>query len=186
MPFTLKMRYYDWLCSFIIKGQFPPEMKYEKVIQYLFFRDFTYSIPNDKNRYRDGLDLRYRFGMELTGNDIDEARHIAEMINRSQRCSVLEMMIALAIRMEEEIMDNPAIGNRTSHWFWRMMSNLGLSGMTDDIYDEKEVKDIIDRFLNRDYAPDGTGGLFRVRGIKEDMRDAEIWWQMNWFLNSIS
>lgn len=180
----LTSRYYDWLCHFIIKGQFPPEMKYDKVIRYLYSRDFTYLIPNDENRYQDGLDLWYRFGMEVTENDIDQARHIADMIDR--RCSVLEMMIALAIRMEEEIMDNPAIGNRTCHWFWRMMSNLGLSGMTDDIYNEKEVKDIIDRFLNRDYAPDGTGGLFRIRGIKEDMRDVEIWWQMNWFLNSIS
>lgn len=178
------MSYYDWLCRFVIKGQFPPEMQFNKVLEYLASREFTYLIPNDENRYQDGLELRYRFGMAITNNDIDEASHIASQIVGP--CSVLEMMIALAVRMEEAIMDNPAIGNRTSHWFWRMMSNLGLSGMTDDIYNEDEVAFIVDRLLNRTYAPDGAGGLFRVRGINEDMRNVEIWWQMTWFLDSIS
>lgn len=41
-------------------------------------------------------------------------------------CSVLEMIIALAIRLEEHIMDDPDIGNRTGQWFWDMIVSLGL------------------------------------------------------------
>ena len=98
-------------------------------------------------------------------------------------CSVLEMMIALAIRCEETIMDNPLYGDRTAQWFWRMMSNLGLGLMTDDIYDRDLVKQKIDRFLNREYDPDGKGGLFYIRGCAEDLRNVEIWAQLCWYLD---
>ena len=37
----------------------------------------------------------------------------------NKTCSVLEMMIALAIRCEEHIMDDPDVGNRTGQWFWK-------------------------------------------------------------------
>ena len=49
--------------------------------------------------------------------------HLVWMI---RPCSVLEMMIALSMRCEEQIMDDPDIGNRTGQWFWDMIDNLGL------------------------------------------------------------
>ena len=44
------------------------------------------------------------------------------------------MMIALAIRCEEHIMDDPDAGDRTGQWFWSMLVSLGLGSM-----DEPEV-----------------------------------------------
>jgi hypothetical protein len=57
--------------------------------------------------------------------------------------------------------------------------------MTDGHYDEIYVTEVIDRFINRKYEPNGKGGLFTIRNVKEDLRDVEIWYQMCWYLNSI-
>lgn len=83
-------------------------------------------------------------------------------------------------------MDDPDIGNRTGQWFWGMIVNLGLGSMTDDLYDEKLVETAINRLLDRRYAPDGTGGLFTVKNCDRDLRKVEIWYQLCWYLNSIT
>jgi hypothetical protein len=101
-------------------------------------------------------------------------------------CSVLEMMIALAINTEEDIMDDPRFGDRTGQWFWGMIVSLGLGGMNDYRYDERLVDDVIDTFLRREYEPDGRGGLFTVRHCDRDMRDVEIHIQRNYYLNTIT
>ena len=91
-------------------------------------------------------------------------------------------MVALALRCEETIMDDPTLGNRTGQWFWGMITSLGLGSMSDDKYDKAYVNAIISRFLSRDYEPNGKGGLFTVKNCEQDMRDIEIWHQ---YLNSI-
>ena len=96
------------------------------------------------------------------------------------------MMIALAIRCENDIMDNPNMGDRTSQWFWGMITNLGLGSMTDRNFDIRYVDEIIERFLDRKYEPDGKGGLFRIRHFNRDLRKVEIWYQLCWYLDSIN
>lgn len=132
----------------------------------------------DRNRAEDGVDLRFRFAKHkrLSKNDA------LEWHDRTP-CSVLEMMVALAIRAEEQIMDNPQVGNRTTQWFWGMISSLGLTGMSDNMFDLIDAKDIIERFLNREYSPDGKGGLFTIRDCEYDLRDVEIWTQLCWYLD---
>ena len=95
------------------------------------------------------------------------------------------MIAGLALRCEENIMDDPQYGDRTGQWFWGMISNLGLGSMTDDRYDRAYVDFVIDRFLNREYEPNGRGGLFTVEKSKKDLRRVEIWYQMCWYLDSI-
>ena len=82
-------------------------------------------------------------------------------------------------------MDNPAVGDRTAQWFWSMIVSLGLGSMTDSRFDEYYVERVIDRFLNRDYSPDGRGGLFTIPRCEEDLRDVEIWYQTTWYLDTI-
>lgn len=82
-------------------------------------------------------------------------------------------------------MDDPNIGDRTSQWFWIMVRNLGLGGMNDSYFDEDYITDVITRFLNRDYEPNGRGGLFYIKNCEVDLRRVEIWYQLNWFLDSI-
>jgi hypothetical protein len=93
------------------------------------------------------------------------------------------MMVALAIRCEERIMNDPTKGDRTAQWFWGMVSSLGLSGMTDYNFDEWLTEEVIRRFLNREYDRDGKGGLFTIKRWNRDARDAEIWHQLLAYCN---
>lgn len=173
--------YFNWMYHFVAEKRFAKSISFRKLLMTLHTINFRYSIPNDENREEDGFDLRYRFaiykGHEKDPDDILDAL--------TGPCSVLEMMIALAIRCEENIMDDPAIGNRTSQWFWGMITNLGLGGMMDDRFDKEKVIDIVDRFLDRRYEPNGRGGLFTVRSYPKDLREVEIWYQMCWYLDTI-
>ena len=55
--------------------------------------------------------------------------------------------------------------------------------MDDAHFDNIAVADILDRFMRREYLPSGLGGLFTISDTKHDMRDAEIWYQLMWYLN---
>ena len=83
------------------------------------------------------------------------------------------------------IMTDPDIGNRMGQWFWNMIVSLGLGSMSDSRFDAAYTDDVISRFMNRKYKRNGEGGLFTVERCKYDMRTVEIWWQMNWYLDSI-
>ena len=172
--------YFEWLCSLVSKQRFAEDISYKKLFAQLHSTPFRYSIPLDENRAEDGLDLRDRFA---TDNGFDEG-YFSEYLDGN--CSMLELMIALAIRCEETIMLDGAYGDRTSQWFWGMVTSLGLGSMTDDAYDQDLVEESIETFLERKYRPDGRGGLFTIRGCDVDLRDVEIWTQLCWYLDSIS
>ena len=177
MPFQKRIEgeYFEWLYNYVCKGRVHETVSYRKLFEFLHQVEFTFCISNDINRARDGVDLRYRFAMLEDDETI--------LMALEGPCSVLEMMVALAIRCEETIMDDTRYGDRTGQWFWNMMSNLGIGLMTDDIFDQDVVEDIIYRFLDRNYAPDGKGGLFYIKGCEDDLRDFEIWVQLCWYLD---
>ena len=139
--------------------------------------EFRYTIPRDENRAMDGLELRRRFAHDRNSNYISRCL--------TGPCSVLEMMVALAIRCEEHIMGDPDFGDRTGNWFWGMIENLELIFMTDARFDRRYAEKRIDIFLDRTYEADGTGGLFTAKHCCEDMRTLEIWYQMCWYLDDI-
>lgn len=177
---VLAERYFRWLCSLVCVRQRLNESSYSKLFRLLHSIDFQVLIGMDENRAEDGIELRYRFGNE---NGCEQAM-IASLID-IYPCSVLEMIIALALRCEEDIMDNPQKGNRIGKWFWVMMRNLGLESMDDEKYDDGYCRSVVHRFLNREYGRDGTGGLFVIKNCKYDLRQTEIWHQMCWYLDSI-
>ena len=82
-------------------------------------------------------------------------------------------------------MEDPEIGNRTGEWFFVMIDSLGLGGMDDAYFDEGRAREILSRFLNRDYAPDGRGGLFTLPDAPRDLRQVDIWYQMMWYLSRL-
>lgn len=173
----LKKRYFNWMYGKVIECH---RASYRKLLHQLHETPFTYILPMDGNREQDGIDLRYRFGHAVGVSDL-------EIVNALDvhACSVLEMMVALAIHCEEDVMDDPDAGNRTSKWFMEMIGNLGLLGMDDTHYNKEYVDRRIDIFLKRRYSPDGTGGLFHLKKCHEDLRNVQIWYQMNWYLNEI-
>lgn len=169
--------YFDWLCSFTIDTNKKPINTYRKLLVLLHDIDFIPIVPHDENRAQDGVDLRLRFSRRYKCTyDIDA------------ECSVLEMMIALALRCEEQIMDDPDIGNRTASWFWLMVRNLGLATYTDNRFDpdlKRRAEDKISKFIDRKYDSTGQGGLFVIENCKYDLRDVEIWYQMCWYLDGL-
>ena len=175
---NIEREYFEWLYDLVCKNRHSSGYSYRDLLSYLHDVEFTYTIPKDSNRAEDGIDLRYRFAYD-TG-------YVCADGYLDEPCSVLEMLIALAIRCEECIMDDPKYGNRTAQWFWQMITSLGLGGMFDDRFDEDYVKNVITTFLNREYKPDGRGGLFTIRNCDYDLRDVEIWVIMLWYLDTIS
>lgn len=169
--------YFDWLVSIIYSDAKNRPYSYNKLLSHLHNTRFRYSIKRDYNRESDGLDLRRRFYL------VTNCEEAGLYLNGP--CSVFEMMVALALRCEETIMSDSSYGDRTGQWFWQMIVNMGLGSMRDELYDKKFVSYAIERFLSRDYEPNGKGGLFTVRHRKCDMRNVEIWAQLQWYLDEI-
>lgn len=173
----IKSDYFEWMYDLVCSGRFAETNSYRQLLTFLHDTEFIYFVPYDENRAAEGIALRYRFCLNTDREDME--------VYLTGPCSVLEMMVALAIRCEENIMDDPMKGNRTGQWFWGMITNLGLGSMSDGNFNEWLVNDVVTRFLEREYEPDGRGGLFTVKGWNRDMRTAEIWHQLMAYINSM-
>lgn len=169
--------YFDWMYNLVCNNQ---RLSYRKLLRHLHDREFTYTIPMDGNREADGINLRYRFAYEF-----DYSRPMIATYLDDKPCSILEMMVALVVRCEEHIMADPDIGDRTGHWFFTMVDNLGIGYMDDGRFDADYADVVIDIWLNHDYEPNGKGGLFKVENPIRDLRTVDIWYQMCWYLNTI-
>ena len=175
---NLNNLYFDWMCQLVYTNRYSKNLSYRKLLSRLHDTDFTYILSMDGNRSEDGIELRYRFGNE---NGYDHPM-IASYLD-ARPCSVLEMMVALSLRCEENITSDPDYGDRTGQWFWNMIVSLGLGSMDDEKFDRVYVDDVIKKFLERDYEPNGKGGLFIIDNCDYDLRDAEIWYQLCWYLD---
>lgn len=177
----LNNEYFDWLFDLVCENRFSAQNSYRKLLMRLHSIEFRYLLLKDQARAEEGIALRYRFA--ITQGYEESSDIILDYLDGP--CSVLEMILALAIHCEESIMDDPALGDRTGQWFWEMIVNLGLGSMTDNRYNRRRVDDVVQRFLDRDYDPDGRGGLFTIRDCTRDLRNVEIWYQFCWYLGSI-
>lgn len=163
--------YFFWLCSIV--GADDPDPSYIKLMRALHRFDFYTIVDNDINRGEDGKRLR------------DDFMHLYDMASCPEiegPCTVLEMLIGLAIRIDEDIMWEEG-ENRTSIWFWTMIENLGLDVLDDEAFEDcdayETVENVLCVFLSRSYSKDGVGGLFPLKNPAKDQRDVEIWYQMN-------
>lgn len=172
---NVRNEYFEWLYNLVCENRYRDDISFRKLLMQLHSTEFTYLIDMDENRALDGVAVRWQFVC-------DKDYSSGTLAYLDGPCSVLEMMIALCFKCEG-FMDDPAIGDRFAQWFWHMIVSLGLGGMTDDIYNRQKVSDRITRFLNRDYEPDGRGGLFTIRNCDRDLRHVEIWYQMCWYLD---
>lgn len=170
MTLSRSVKYFRSICNLVYDNRFGKS--YTKLFEYLYSRDFYWDIPLDKNRALDGIDLRYKYGCD---NDLI-----------GEPCTVLEMLVALAVRVENHLQSSFELGDRTSQWFWIMLTNLGLNRMDDDNFDEETAEWFVSRFLNREYHYDGTGGaLFVVERPFQDLKVVDIWTQVNWYLGEV-
>lgn len=145
---------------------------YQKLLWKLLETEFTWTVEYDGNRAADGLYLR-RLYLRETGRCVELDRG----------CTVLEMLIALCRRCEDELMYDPDLGDRTRYWFMIILKNLGLNIYDDYNYDEESVAVILEKFINRDYDEDGFGCAFLCQNVNSDVLfSKDLWWQLNNFL----
>lgn len=181
--------YYDWLIDRILPynrwADVPePPITYYDLLHALYNIPYEPFLDDDEHRYADGIALRERFAIIANLREEEE-----ELLTNWYECSVLEMMVALALKCEEQIMHDPEYGSRTKQWFWFMIRSLGLNKFCDAYMDKHpeaidDIKDIVERFMRNEYKPNGEGGLFIV-DCGEDLSKKSIWYQLMRYLDTI-
>lgn len=172
-PEEIQTDYFQWLCGLVNLDH-----GYWILARRLYDKEFYWSVPNDDNRAADGEKLREIFADETLYSDYTSLE---------KPCSILEMMIGLAIRIEDILCDpddDDCIKMREI--FWEMLINLDLDIYNDMDYaklgGEYKVEKILIALLERTYEKSGRGGLFPLKSSRNDQRKVEIWYQMSSYL----
>lgn len=173
---NIERDYFDWLYNIIDDTDY----QYEDLINHIYDKDFNESttllVGKDANRIADAIHLREDY---VTEHLAREDRALVDIF-MDKPCSLLEVLIALAYRMED-VME---IG-RFPIWFWEMLSNLGLEKFDNEHFNSKNVRKIdkiLNKWLDHNYDYDGNGGLFPLKDPPKDQRKEEIWYQMSAYL----
>lgn len=119
--------YIDWLWK---KSGLGPDRS--RLIAFLMQAKYVPMLVDDENRRADGNALLDTYCQEM-GYDLPPV----EEYDRSG-CSVLEMLLALADRIDRELIGDPDF-NHAPLWFSRMLENLGIYQYDDKHWDEKKV-----------------------------------------------
>lgn len=165
--------YGDWLVD---RVGFKRKDRYFELFATLHNIPFRFYITLDKNREADGLDLREEFALSMGYPEV----------KFDEGCSVLEMLVGLAIRVEREYIGDPK-EEHPEGFFWEMIQNvLGMDKYwrycSGPRYSEAYVERIINTWLDRDFRYDGYGSIFPLKNPSRDQREVEIWDQMNEYL----
>lgn len=167
--------YFKWLYNQVASVRHKnPARTYWSLLRHLYTTRFTWTVPNDDNRVEDGRDLRYEFSANQG--------LIPDRDWMALDCSVLEMLLGLARRLAFEAEGDPRV------WFWELMDNVELRQCNDSVYTPREpgihehVSLVLENIIERNYLPNGQGGLFPLAYPPEDQRDVELWYQMSHYL----
>lgn len=175
MDEPLDESYFKWLYEQVASVSYKnPARTYWSLTRHLHKTEFRWSVPNDDNRVEDGRDLRYEFSK---AHRIRPDRDWMDL-----ECSMLEMLIGLARRLAFEAEGEVAV------WFWELMDNVELRQFNDGAYRPREpgiqehVTLTLEQIIERNYLPNGQGGLFPLAYPPEDQRKVELWYQMSHYL----
>lgn len=151
--------------------------KFSKLLADLHNIPFRYSIALDENRAADGFDLRDEYSLSI---GVPEIRF-------DRDCSVLEMLVGLAIRIDCEYIGDPG-DEHPEHIFWEMIENLFdferyYRNCSDERYERNFVISRVEKWLDRTFDPSGHGSIFPLKRPLMDQRKIEIWSQMNGYLS---
>lgn len=192
--------YFNWLCVLVHVDDYLGKQWYI-LAKILHDIEFYWTIPNDDNRAIDGAKLRevWLSSLKNEAEDLGVGIYIP-MDALNGPCTMFEMLVGLASRIESDIMQEDCEGNRTWMWFWHMVDNLLFDAELlncnwwkdmchDDVitpFEDGVIKEMVRRCLDRDYEPNGDGGcLFPINsGIDIiDRRDVELWYQAQHWIN---
>ena len=169
----LENLYFNWLCNAVNNVKVPtPSLTYYNLLRTLHKTEFIWLVAGDDNRAEDGVELRIQF--LILGDIPDDPEW------RSIGCSLLEMLIAFS-RRAEFMTDSSSY-----FWFWHFIRNLNLYDYNDSVdYDEYEVMDILNRFISREYEPEGYGSILPIPESSRDQANVELWYQFCQYISEV-
>ncbi len=146
------------------------------MLNILYRTPFWSPVAMDGNRAEDGLYLRVLYGDS----------HDCTVEHLDGQCSMLEFLLGMADRVNH----SSSYERDPGYWFRYFLENMRIDQYTDRVFEkrgtynvEREIYERIDILLDRRYDFDGrNGGLFVVDDPPHDMRNAEYWWQMQYWL----
>lgn len=152
----LSSDYVDRLCYDFL------DRKHSRIAYELSQIRYTPTIPMDWNRYYDGLDLRDRY---IPISESEDA------------CTFLELVCALAERAFFEE------GSSPKEWTRIMLQNCGLwEPKPEGRWTTDDILPIVYKIRMNQYEPNGEGSFFPLQHPKEDMRNVELWYQLQAYL----
>ena len=174
----LEDMYFTWLIRKVANERVYP--RYTKLFKTLYSTRFKFEDmkPLDVERAKDGKSMRYLFERRMDEylHDVS-GREFIEL--EDKEVNMLEMLVALASRIEDAFMGDISEGDRTSQWFWEMISNLGVGAMSDQQFNQNEYNRCLKNFFSYTYDPNGKGCIFRSeKWGMSDMAKKDIWYQM--------
>lgn len=172
---------FEWLYSFDTSGD-PVLSDKEKIVldemnRITFVVDGR--VRKDENRLSDAYDMRNRYLMEAGYPSYFKSKYFDRF-----SATVFEVLVALSIRCDKDIMGDPDFPGLTAPlWFWIMVKNLNFRA--DELNSEAQIRRSVDYkcdiFMSRRYDFYGRGGLYLVESTTYDLRKADLWMQLQWF-----
>ena len=133
-PYFNGRSYVEWLESFTIDERIDSSrrLSYHNLIKRLWDIEFEAFVGNDHDRAAEGLELRARYN-DILAKKAGEGDFVTpDVRDIFGECRVLEMLIALSMRMYD-LMQDMGVYNSVSRWFWEIMENVNF-----DILDDSE------------------------------------------------
>lgn len=140
-------------------------------IMALFITPYKVRKANDQNRVFDALKNRDAY-MNLYGIRDHKPSWIDD-----DPVSVLEVFIALAVRVGEEIISSSTDRYASGELFEAMFYNMPIHNMSKD-----GTFFNVESYVNGHFEINGYGGPFPLRHINEDQRKVELWSSMSSYL----
>lgn len=154
-------KYFTWLALNAAGDQ----REWMSILYDLWSMPYIFNYDIDKDRNTDGLSLRAQY-TNITGD--------TDVPGDNVGCTCLEALVAIAMRCDS-ISGEPGIEN-VPGWFQELFGNL--VNANDGDYHQAVM-----RWMNREYAPDGRGGLFPLNNPVHDQRYVPTWNQMCSYLS---
>lgn len=177
---SLLESYLNWLEQQLRDEHGNPDKTYWELLQLMFEKEFTWSVPMDDNRLQDARDLRTEFAHRGRRSE-QRKQETADALQDMAPVSFLEVLIALSQKMAF------SAGGSAPGWAWHFLNNLELHRMFDPLTGGKRrrANEIMDTVINRTYLPNGEGSFFPLAWPDEDMTRIELWYQMNYYISEL-
>lgn len=186
----MRHEYFEWLVSKVTSPAVPDDAQARIVLQVLKdIRIKGLPMADDAPRLEDGKQLRTSF-MDDTGMAAHSYKDALEP--ESGFCTVLELLVALSMRMDDIMRDPLDPCSSVPSWFWGMVSTMvgqsfypcsywtfSVDASTPVVVAESTMK-----FLGRQYDPTGHNGNIFIDMSGVDLRAIDIWAQACHFMSA--